>query len=99
MDVAANRGVELLDAGLIQFHPWLLFDPRFELGIAWLLGLDKIDHGFVLEPQGVKHHLVVAFANARIPRRELAALFARNFQPKTRQMQNTERTRHPRTNQ
>jgi hypothetical protein len=84
--VAANRIVEFLDIGFVEFHTRLLFHPVFELRIARLVVFDEIEGFLAVETESVQDHLVEAFAAARISSGQFAARFQRCFEPKAWQV-------------
>src|SRR5439155_22951759 len=99
VDVAADGGIELFDGRFVQFHSGLLFHPALELGVGWARRFDKVNDGVAIESETIDHHLIVAFATARIARGELAARFEREFEPKPGEVHNTQWSGHARTNE
>src|SRR5688572_18333439 len=85
VNVTADRSIQLFDGRFVELHTGLLFNPVLELRIGWFLIFDEVDHGLALQAKRIEDHLIVTLADARVTRREFAALFERDFEPEPRQ--------------
>src|SRR5688500_2255456 len=98
MIVSADRSIELLDVALIQADARLLLHPILELDVGRAVGFDEIERFLAVQPEAIKHHLVVALTAAWVTGGELAARFERGFLPEAWQVNDAERAGCSRTN-
>jgi hypothetical protein len=90
VNVAADRGIELVEGCLIELDARLLFDPGLELRVGGALARDELPHRVWFQPECVDHHRIITGADSRISLGEEAAGFEGDLEPEPGEVQDAE---------
>ena len=88
--VTTDGCIELFNRSLVDLGARLLADPLFELTVCWALLGDVGHERIAIEIETIDDHLIETFAHGRVTGCEFAAGIKRDFEPKSRKVQNTQ---------
>ena len=99
VDVAGDADVQLVNVALGQVHAGLGANPGLKLRVRRLAVGDELAHRVGVQAEAGDDHHVIALADARIARGELAGGFERGLEPETGKMEDAERAGDGRADQ